>query len=118
MTEILLAPGDYRFSIDSAAYKQLQRVDRYRWPAQPLVGRYPATQFTGYEAPEITLDGRVYPHWAGGIRQIERMRAEAGERTPLELVDGLGRVWGLWSIVEIRGTQSAHLDDSAPRRQA
>lgn len=118
MAEVLLALGDYRFSIDTASYEQLERTDRYRWPTQQLIGRYPAAQFTGYEAPTIMLTGRVYPHWAGGITQIEQMRVEAGEGKPLDLVDGLGRVWGLWSIVEIRETQSAHLDNSAPRKQS
>ena len=117
MAETLMALGFYRFSIDTAAYNELERIDRYRWPTQPLIGQHPAAQFTGFEAPEVTLKGTVYPHWAGGLGQIEAMRSEAASGNPLELVDGLGRVWGLWSITEIRETQGAHLDNSAPRRQ-
>ena len=117
MTETLMALGEFRFSVDTAAFSELERTDRYRWPTQALIGERPAAQFTGFESPEVKLKGTVYPHWAGGIQQIDTMRQEASRGEPLELVDGLGRVWGLWSILEIRETQGAHLDNSAPRRQ-
>ena len=116
--DTLMALGGYRFAVNTAAFNELQRLDRYRWPTQALVGSYPAAQFVGFESPEVTLKGVVFPHWNGGIQQIENMRNEAAAGDPLELVDGLGRVWGMWSIVAIRETQGAHLDNSAPRRQA
>ena len=35
---------------------------------------------------------------------------------PLQLVDGLGRVWGSWVIVEVGDTRSVLMDDGQPRR--
>jgi hypothetical protein len=35
----------------------------------------------------------IYPHFEGGLRQVELMRLQAGTDVPFMMVDGLGWVW-------------------------
>ena len=48
MPEIMMALGEFRFALDTAAYDRLRRSDTYRWQAQDRLGRRPAQQFTGH----------------------------------------------------------------------
>jgi len=79
MSEIMMALGSYRFSIDSAAY-------------QERLQRRPALQFVEAGEESIELSGLIYPHFKGGLEQPDTMRAEASKEQPLLLVDGLGFV--------------------------
>ena len=115
MSNTLMTLGQYRFSINTAAYQTLQRTSRYRWQSQALVGNKPAQQFTGADADTITLEGFILPHYKGGLLQIHTMRNEAGNGKPLLMTDGLGNTWGKWCITEIRETQSDLMSDGAPR---
>ncbi len=117
MAATMLALGDYRFSVDTAAYQELVRATGYRWTAQPRLGRPPARQFLGVGDDTVTLRGVVYPHHRGGLGQVDAMRAEAERGRPLPLVAGDGRVLGRWTILRIEETQPAHWAGGAPRRQ-
>ncbi len=106
----------FQFSVDTAAYKTLQRRSQYNWPAQERIGSSPALQSTGPGKDEIDLNGVIYPHYKGGLRQMPRLRNMAGEGKPYLLQDAKGVSWGKWCIVSIRDTQSAHLPGGDPRK--
>ena len=44
------------------------------------------------------------------------MRSLADAGKPLQLVDGLGRIWGAWVITEICNTRTVFADDGQARR--
>lgn len=108
--------GDYRFSVATAAYQSLRRAVEYRWPAQERVGRRPARQFTGIGNDTIEIEGVIYPHYRGGLYQVEQMREMAGQGKPQILTDGTGRVWGKWCIERIEETGSLCHADGTPRK--
>lgn len=116
MTEVMMALGDYRFSLDTAAYQKLQRSHSYRWSSQERLGRRPARQYMGPGEESIDLDGIIYPTFKGGLGQLEDMREQAGRGEPLTLVDGLGEVWGTYCIEEIQETRRVFLANGAPRK--
>lgn len=116
MTEIMMALGPYRFSIDAAAYQQLMRTTAYRWPAQERIGRRPALQFVGVGTETISLSGVIYPHYSGGLEQVESMRAIAAQGKPQQLVDGRGKIWGLWCIERIEETRTVFFANGDPRK--
>jgi len=118
MINIMMRLGAFNFSISTAAYQAFTRSSGYRWQGQDRYGQGPAQQFTGYEAETITLEGDIYPDYAGGIGQIDNMRAEAGKGIPLMLLDGRGYVWGKWVINSIRETQEVFFSDGVPRKQS
>ena len=114
---MLLALGDYRFALSTAAYRELRRETEYRWTAQPRLGRPPAWQFLGRGEDVIRVSGVIYPHFRGGTGQVEAMRAEAGRGRPLLLVAGDGTAMGQWVIRRIGETQAETWADGRPKRQ-
>jgi phage protein U len=112
MNETLLALGTYRFSIYTTAYQTLKRHQSYRWQSQARLLCSPVQQFVGLGDDTITLAGVVYPHYRGGLGQLNDLRKQAETGEPLLLVDGLGFIWGQWVIASIEETQS-HLQRGA-----
>lgn len=111
----LMKLGDFTFSIKSAAYQSLSRRTEYRWRSQPRVGRLPAKQFTGPGEETISLEGKIYPHFKGGVKQLEAMRAVADKGEALMLVDGSGHVWKRWVINRVEEDQKVFFEDGTPR---
>lgn len=118
MSETMMALGSYRFSIDSAAYQELKHSQAYRWQAQERLQRRPAMQFLGAGEESVELSGLIYPHFKGGLEQLDTMRAEASKGQPLLLVDGLGFVWGQWVITQIDEGQSFFQGNGQPLKQS
>lgn len=116
MADIMMALGDYRFSMDTAAYDRLRRVNAYRWTAQDRMGRRPAMQYAGPGRETVELSGTILPHYRGGLGQLDAMRDAAGGGEPLMLVDGRGIVWGKYVIEEISEEQSVFLRGGVPRK--
>ena len=106
MRDVLLALGDYRFSLDTAAYDTLTRETGWRWPPAERVGARPVPQYLGPGAEKIELSGTIFPYFRGGLGQLDAMRAEADKGQPLRLVDVRGIVWGLYVVVRVSETQT------------
>jgi len=117
MSDTMMALGGYRFSLTSAAYQELRRSNAYRWQAQERLQRLPAQQFVGPGSETLDLKGTIYPHYRGGMKQLDLMRAQAGRGEPLLLVDGLGFIRGQWVILQVDETQTVMLANGQPRKQ-
>jgi phage protein U len=113
---VMMALGAFRFGINRASYQNFSRAASFRWEAQDRLGRAPAMQFLGPGADEITLEGVIYPHFKGGLRQVELMRLMARAGQPMMLVDGLGWAWERWVITSVEERKSVFLADGAPRK--
>lgn len=105
MAERLLALGSYRFAVDTATYNKLERRSTWRWAKKEVVGSKPLTDYVGPDLEEIQLSGVIYPHYRGGLGQLDAMRAEATKGEPLRLVLGTGADLGLWCLLEVTETQ-------------
>lgn len=114
--DVILALGDYRFSVATAAYQALERATEYRWATLNTFGTLPQHQFVGAGKDTIALKGVVYPHYKGGIEQIDAMRAQAGLGIPLKLRASTGKNLGKWVITTVRESQS-HLLSGQPLKQ-
>lgn len=114
---VMMALGDFRFGLDTAAYQDLSRTNSWRWPSVERIGARPALQFVGPGEESISMSGQIYPHFRGGLGQISAMRAEADKGEPLLLVDGTGQVWGKYVITDIREGQKVFFSNGAPRVQ-
>jgi phage protein U len=116
LSVVMMALGAFRFGVNRANYQTFTRSASWRWEAQDRLGRAPALQFLGPGADEISLQGVIYPHFRGGLRQVELMRFVANAGQPLILVDGLGWVWDRWVITSVEETKTLFLADGAPRK--
>ena len=115
-TEHMLALGDYRFSVDTAAYQELVRTSEYRWQAQERLGNRPAQQYLGPGEESIELTGNIFPAYRGGLGQLDAMRAEAGKGQPLMLTSGAGDVLGKWCLTRVEETRSVFYANGSPRK--
>ena len=116
MIETMMALGDFRFSLQTAAYQTLKRTAEYRWPSQARVGREPALQYTGPGSETVQLNGEIYPQFRGGLDQVQKMRKLAGNGKPLLLTDGEGNYWGKWCIARVEEEQSIFTGPGLPRK--
>jgi len=113
---VMMALGVFRFGMSSSNYQKMSRTAAYRWGKVARIGREPALQYAGPDTQEITLEGVIYPHFKGGLRQVELMRLKAGSGQPMMMVDGLGWVWKRWVIVRVEERKSYFMRDGAPRK--
>lgn len=113
---MMLALGPYRFSLNTSAYQSLKRSSEYRWPSTPRIGKEPLLQAIGPGCDRIDLDGVIYPHFRGGLGQINAMRDSAQKQEPLMLINGQGNVLGRFVITQIEESQNTFLADGAPRK--
>lgn len=117
MAEVMMQLGFLQFSLDNAAYQRLSRSSEYRWASQSRIGSNDALQFTGYGPETIEIGGVIYPHFKGGLRQLDKMRLQASLGLPLPLVSGAGRVLGLWVIETIYEGQEIFAKQGIPLKQ-
>jgi hypothetical protein len=117
MAEVMLQFGILQFEINSATYQQLDRSTEYRWARQSRIGAHDALQFTGFGADAIDLSGVIYPHFRGGLGQIDKMRTQSSIGVPLPLVSGTGKILGLWVAESITEGQTVFAAQGIPQRQ-
>lgn len=111
--------GDYMFSLDTSAFQELSRNTEYRWTSQKRLNRKPSAQFSGQDDDTIELSGTVYPHFRGGLAQIDQLRAIAGTGKALPLIYAFNRTGqynGLWCIRSIRETRKEFFNDGTCRK--
>ena len=117
MAEVMMQLGFFQFSIDGATYQRLSRSVEYRWARQARIGTNDALQFTGLGPETIEIEGVIYPHFRGGLKQVDRMRTQASLGLPLTLVSGIGKVLGLWVVEGITEGQEVFASRGVPQRQ-
>ncbi|WP_299144159.1 phage tail protein [uncultured Tateyamaria sp.] len=117
MAEVMMQLGLFQFSIDDAAYQRLSRSTEYRWARQARIGTNDALQFTGLGPDTIELEGVIYPHFRGGLKQVDKMRTQASLGLPLPLVSGIGKVLGLWVVEAISEGQEVMAAQGVPHKQ-
>lgn len=113
---VMMMLGPYMFSVGTAAPQQMTRTASYSWASQERVGRRPLLQWTGRGEETVELEGVIYPGYKGGLRQVQAMRELAGMGKRWLLVDGLGVVYGLYSILQVEETGRVLDKHGAPRR--
>ena len=117
MAEAMLQWGGFQFAISTAAYQTLTRTSEYRWARVPRIGTSDALQFTGYGPDTVELAGWIYPHFKGGLRQLDRLRAQGAAATPRPLVSGYGRFIGVYVAEQIQEGQRTFAPGGIPHRQ-
>lgn len=113
---MMLALGMFIFSLPTLAYQQLQRQTDWRHAANSRIGAQPARQFLGRGEDDFTLPGVLLPELAGSMMSLDEIRAMANTGKAWALVEGTGRVYGLFVIESISETRSVFFQDGTARR--
>lgn len=117
MPDIMMVLGIFPFSIDTAAYQKLTRRKSWDWQTQPLIGQRDAQQYMGPGEEVISLEGVVYPHYAGGPVQLAALRAIGDSGLPQLMVSGAGVPMGKWIVLSVEEEQGPFFERGAPRKQ-
>jgi len=112
----MLALGNYRFSVDTAAYQSFTRDLSFLWPTQQRFGGHAAPQFVGKGEFKRSLKGVIYPEYKGGLKQVDAMAVEASQGKPLQLVSGTGDILGYWCITTIHEEKKVFHRNGLPRK--
>jgi len=113
---MMMALGMFVFSLETLAYQELQRQTDWRHGSTSRIGTNPARQYLGRGDDSITLPGVLLPGLAGSPLSLDtlRMMADTGKAWPL--VQGDGRIFGLWVIESLSETRTLFFRDGAARR--
>lgn len=113
---MMLALGMFVFSLSTAAYQELQRQTEWRHASSSRVGAVPARQFVGRGDDTITLPGVILPELAGSGLSLDALRLMANTGKAWPMVEGSGRIYGLWVIESLTETKTIFFRDGTPRR--
>ena len=113
---MMLALGMFVFSLSTAAYQELQRQTDWRHASNNRVGAAPARQFVGRGEDAITLPGIILPELAGSALSLDALRLMANTGKAWPMVEGSGRIYGLWVIESLSETKTVFFRDGTPRR--
>lgn len=113
---MMLALGMFVFSLSTLAYQELQRQTEWRHPSSSRVGAAPARQFIGRGDDSITLPGIIFPELAGTTLSLDALRLMANTGKAWPMIEGSGRIYGLWVIESLSETKTVFFRDGTPRR--
>lgn len=112
----MLMLGSFSFSLNVAAFQEMQRSSEYKWPTQDRFGQRQARQFTGVGEDTITLPGVIYPEYLGSTNAMKNLRAMAQMGQPNILIDGTGLIYGRWVVTKIEETRSVFAFFTQPKK--
>lgn len=113
---MMMSLGMFVFSLSTLAYQELQRQTDWRHPTTNRVGANPARQFVGKGEDTITMPGILLPELAGTAMSLDALRTMADTGKAYPLVEGTGRILGVWVIESISETRTLFFRDGAARR--
>ncbi|MFJ4288744.1 phage tail protein [Cupriavidus sp. NPDC089707] len=113
---MMMALGQFVFSLDTAPYQDFQQQIAWRHPANSRTGRRPARQFLGPDDELITLTGVLAPELTGGDDTIEDLRKLGDSGEAHVLIEGTGRYYGLFVIENLQVTRTYLFQDGKARR--
>ncbi|ACO79880.1 Phage P2 GpU protein [Azotobacter vinelandii CA] len=113
---MMMALGQFVFSLSTLAYQEFQRQTDWRHGSTSRIGVRPARQFLGPGDDSITLPGVLLPELTGGIPSLDEVREMADTGRAWVLVEGTGRLYGLWVIESLSETRSLFFSDGTARR--
>jgi phage protein U len=113
---MMCALGMFVFSLSTAAYQELQRQTDWRHASNNRVGAAPARQFVGRGEDSITLPGIIFPELSGSALSLDALRLMANTGKAWPMVEGSGRIYGLWVIESLSETKTIFFSNGTPRR--
>ncbi|WP_010176311.1 phage tail protein [Pseudomonas sp. PAMC 25886] len=113
---MMMALGMFVFSLSTAAYQELQRQTDWRHASNSRIGAAPARQFLGRGDDAITLPGIILPELAGSALSLDAIRLMANTGKAWPMVEGNGRIYGLWVIESLSENKTIFFMDGTPRR--
>lgn len=123
--DVMMALGEFRFSISGPQYQTLQTSMGWRWAKKDRFKRKPGMQYHGPDANTKTLAIAVYPDVARDLAVMGRLKAMGDTGRPVRLIAG-GSRWvagvvvpagtdlGLWVVNKLEVGEQYFMADGTP----
>ena len=112
----MLALGMFVFERRTLPYQSMQHSKDYRWTSNDRVGKPPAYQFLGEGENAIQLAGTLYPAITGGRISLLAVELMANEGRAWPLIEGTGRMFGMYNVDKVSTTHTEFFSDGAARK--
>lgn len=113
---MLMTLGPFVFWRATLPYQSLRRTTDWRHPTQTRIGARAATQFLGDGQDTIDLSGTLMPAFTGGQVSLDLVRALAGSGRSWPLIEGTGRLLGMYIITGVEETSTLTMSNGAPQQ--
>ncbi|MFI8482989.1 phage tail protein [Pseudomonas sp. NPDC078700] len=113
---MMMTLGMFVFGMQTLAYQEFQRQTDWRHSSTSRIGARPARQFIGPGDDLITLPGVLLPELAGKTISLDALRIMADTGKAWPLIEGTGRIYGIYVIESMSETKTLFFSDGAARR--
>ena len=111
----MMSLGMFVFSLRTVPYQEQQRQNAWRHPASERLGKRPVRQFLGPGDDTVTLSGSLKPELTGGPVRLDTLRIMADSGEAFALIDGAGKVLGMYVIESLQETSREFFKDGVAR---
>ncbi|KAF0810425.1 phage P2 GpU protein [Alcanivorax sp. S71-1-4] len=111
----MMTLGMFVFQRSSVPYQELNRQTDWRHASNARLGARPVRQYIGPGDDNITLSGELRPEITGGSMSLDALRAMGDTGKAYVLIDGTGRLYGLYEVDSLSETQREFFEDGTPR---
>lgn len=113
---MMMALGMFVFGMHTLAYQEFQRQTDWRHGSTSRIGTNPARQYLGRGDDTITLPGVLVSGLTGTQVSLDVLRQMADTGKAWTLIEGTGRIYGIWVIESMQETRTYFFKDGAARR--
>ncbi|EAN0852613.1 phage tail protein [Salmonella enterica] len=113
---MMMILGMFPFMLDTVPYQALNQTTNWRYAKNERVGRSPRYQYVGAGDAPITLSGVLCPEVSGGSISLGVLKTMGFTGLPWPLIEGTGRILGMFSIESVSETRTEFFADGAARR--
>lgn len=113
---MMMSLGMFVFGMSTLAYQEFQRETEWRHGSTSRIGARPARQYLGPGDDVITLPGLLVPELCGSVLSLDTLRLMGDSGRAWPLVEGTGRIYGLFVIESLSETRTLFFQDGAARR--
>jgi hypothetical protein len=112
---MMMALGLFIFELRTVPYQDFQRQTDWRHAANARVGLRPVRQYIGQGDDSVTLTGSLKPELTGGSVTLDVLRVMADTGRAWLLMEGTGRIYGMFVIESLSESKKDFFADGAAR---
>ena len=102
---MMMIYGMFVFQLSTLPHQQVEQSKRWRHVSNERVNRSSSWQYIGSGEDHITMSGVLCPEITGGEVSLTALNTLAYTGLPWPLIDGVGQIYGMYVITEIRITR-------------
>ncbi|WP_192457697.1 phage tail protein [Musicola keenii] len=112
---MMMMLGLFPFMLSTTPYQSLEQQLTWRHVKNERVGKFARYQYVGPGDDKVTLSGELYPEITGGDMSLSMLTAMASTGKAWPLIEGTGRIYGMYVITGINETRSLFFDNGKAR---